>query len=126
MGGSVAAARLSPGGLAIYLGSRLLLAAAHLVNPGADISCWPAPRSAPDASIAVLQTSPAPAHSERRNQFYFGLEGALRRAERLKAFGSIFLSRASSLAFSAVILRDSSATMASCSLHNSSRDISFS
>ena len=58
--------------------------------------------------------------------FHFGLEGALRRAERLKAFGSIFLSRASSLAFSAVILRDSSATMASCSLHNSSRDISFS
>src|SRR6185437_5317360 len=69
MGGSVAAARLSPGGLAIYLGSRLLLAAAHLVNPGADISCWPAPRSATDASIAVLQTSPAPAHSERRDQF---------------------------------------------------------
>ena len=34
----VAAALLVPGGPAVYLGSGLLLTAAHLVNPGADIS----------------------------------------------------------------------------------------
>lgn len=34
----VAAAQLVPGGPAVYLGSGLLLTAAHVVNPGADIS----------------------------------------------------------------------------------------
>jgi S1-C subfamily serine protease len=34
----VAAALLVPGGPAVYLGSGLLLTAAHLVNPGADIT----------------------------------------------------------------------------------------
>src|SRR5437879_4681445 len=34
----VAAALLAPGGPAVYLGSGLLLTAAHLVNPGADIA----------------------------------------------------------------------------------------
>ena len=34
----VAAALLVPGGPAVYLGSGLLLTAAHLVNPGVDIS----------------------------------------------------------------------------------------
>jgi hypothetical protein len=37
-GPMVAAALLVPGGPAVYLGSGLLLTAAHLVNPGADLS----------------------------------------------------------------------------------------
>src|SRR5437016_1065073 len=44
LGDKWAAQSLLRGCPAVYLGSRLHLTAARLVNPGAVIACWPAPQ----------------------------------------------------------------------------------